>query len=85
MDAATEAVQNGFFKCFKRDLFSYPVKKLVSLFDSEALAGDLLTVKCWQDRLPALKDTIYFCVIKDDTYCFFCSIQFYMENMQSKL
>ncbi len=85
MDAAAEAVQNGFFKCFKRDLFSYPVKKLDCIFNSEALAGDELTVLCWQEPSLKLEDTIFFHVAKGSKDCMSCSIQFYMQHVLSKL
>ncbi len=77
IDCATEGVSHGHLRNFTQDPFSYAVKHVEILYDSEALAGDILNVACWDSGNQDEEQTLVFSVTNNGRSCVKCSVQFY--------
>ena len=49
LDGAATAVQEGFMRHFKGDLFDYPVRQVDMVFQSQSFQGDDLDVLVWEN------------------------------------
>ncbi len=77
IDCATEGVSRGHLANFNQDPFSHAVKQVEILYDSEALAGDILDVACWDTESLDKEKTLVFSVTHNGKSCVRCFVKYY--------